>query len=49
MMTFTSSLQVCLTMGAPIFFFLDLINTNNLGQKLTKFANLFQKKVDYWL
>lgn len=42
MMTFTSSLQVCLTMGAHIFF-LDLINTRNLGQRLTKFAELFQK------
>lgn len=36
-------------MGAHVFFFLDfLINSPNLGQKSTIFANLFQR-VDYWL
>lgn len=42
MMTFISSLWVCLTMGAHIFF-LDLVKTEYLGEKLTKFASLFRK------
>lgn len=41
-MAFTSSLQGRLTMGAHIFSFLDLMDTENLGQKLITFANLFQ-------